>query len=118
MNAFKEFGLADWLLEGVKKQHIKAPTEIQKRAIPQINEGLDVIAQAPTGTGKTLAYLLPSLNSLSTHSKALQMLILAPTRELALQITEETKKMIEGQSLTLLAVYGGVDTQSQLKKLD
>lgn len=118
MNAFKEFGLADWLLEGVKKQHIKAPTEIQKRAIPQINEGLDVIAQAPTGTGKTLAYLLPSLNRLSTHSKTLQMLILAPTRELALQITEETKKMIEGQSLTLLAVYGGVDTQSQLKKLD
>ncbi len=118
MHAFKEFGLEQWLLDGVKKQHIKTPTEIQQKAIPLIEQGVDVIAQAPTGTGKTLAYLLPSLNRIKTHSDALQMLVLAPTRELALQITEETKRLIEGQNLTLLAVYGGVDTQTQLKKLD
>lgn len=117
MKSFEAFGLPNWLLENLKKKRVSVPTDIQKRSIPLIMDGVDVIAKAPTGTGKTLAYLLPSLTRLEANSRHVQMLILAPTRELAIQITDEISQLIEGEALKLLAVYGGVDTASQLKKL-
>ena len=117
MKSFEAFGLPNWLLENLKKKRVAVPTDIQKRSIPLIMDGVDVIAKAPTGTGKTLAYLLPSLTRLEANSRHVQILILAPTRELAIQITDEISQLIEGEALKLLAVYGGVDTASQLKKL-
>lgn len=117
MKPFEAFGLPNWLLENLEKKRVQKPTEIQNRSIPLIMDGVDVIAKAPTGTGKTLAYLLPALARLEEGSKHVQMLILAPTRELAIQITDEIKLLIEGEALKLLAVYGGVDTSTQLKKL-
>ena len=123
MKLFEQLGLDKWLTESVKKQHIKKPTEIQNAVIPMILDGKDVIAQAPTGTGKTLAYLLPSLNRLEQSSSSklgeVQMVVLSPTRELAIQINEELKKLlsVEMPEFSVLAVYGGVDTQSQIKKI-
>ena len=118
MYTFDALGLKPWLLERLKLQHIKSPTPIQTRTFEDIFEGKDVIAKAPTGTGKTFAYLLPTLNRLDANAGHVQMLVLAPTRELALQITEEAKQLITDEAFTILTVYGGVDTQSQLKKLN
>ena len=86
MYTFDALGLKPWLLERLKLQHIKSPTPIQTRTFEDIFEGKDVIAKAPTGTGKTFAYLLPTLNRLDANAGHVQMLVLAPTRELALQI--------------------------------
>ena len=115
--SFEKSGIESWLIEALKKQHIVVPTPVQKLAIPVVLEGVDVMVEAPTGTGKTLAYLLPILSKLSHSGDHVQVLILAPTRELAIQITEEAKKLTNETPITLLTVYGGVDTQSQLKKV-
>lgn len=115
--SFEKLSIAPWLVEALKKQHIVTPTPVQKLAMPTVLEGADLMVEAPTGTGKTLAYLLPILSNLSHVSDRVQVLILAPTRELAIQIADEAKKLTSETPLTLLAVYGGVETQSQLKKL-
>ena len=79
--------------------------------------GRDVIAQAQTGTGKTLAFLLPILERIDVNQDAVQALILTPTRELAIQITAEAKKLAPTVNANILAAYGGQDIESQLKKL-
>ncbi|ASS73715.1 hypothetical protein CIG75_01125 [Tumebacillus algifaecis] len=94
------------------------PTPIQERAIPVVMQGNDVVAQAQTGTGKTLSFVLPILERIDPTVAEVQALIVTPTRELALQITAEVKKMIlflEG--VNVLAVYGGQDVEAQLKRL-
>nr|WP_202887689.1 DEAD/DEAH box helicase [Cohnella zeiphila] len=97
---------------------IKEPTPVQKAAIPLVLQGKDVIGQAQTGTGKTLAFVLPMLEKINTRSDKLQGLIVTPTRELALQITAEVKKLIgEEEGVRVLAVYGGQDVEAQLAKL-
>lgn len=81
-------------------------------------EGKDIIAQAQTGTGKTFAFLLPILEKIVPHSDYIQALIVTPTRELALQITEEVNKLTHDlEGVDVLAVYGGQDVDKQLKKL-
>jgi len=110
--------IENWLLEALKKQHILKPTEIQEHTIPLIIEGRDIIARAPTGTGKTLAYLLSTLGKMDKGAKDVQMLILSPTRELAIQIADEVNKLIKDTELVMLPIYGGVDTHNQIKKLD
>lgn len=123
MRLFSEMALKEWVLNGIQRQHIKEPTDIQRSVIPLIMTGKDIIAKAPTGTGKTLAYLLPSLSRLEERTPqkgdAVQMLILSPTRELALQIHDELKKLltIDAPEFGILAIYGGVDTHQQIKKI-
>ena len=81
-------------------------------------DGKDVIAQAQTGTGKTFAFILPILEKLDLQAEFIQTLIVTPTRELALQITDEIEKMIiNKEEIQVLAVYGGQDVEKQLKKL-
>ncbi len=96
---------------------ISRPTPIQEKAIPPILAGRDVIGQAQTGTGKTLAFVLPMLERLDASSPYVQGLIVSPTRELAIQITAEVKKLTEGTKVRALAVYGGQDVEAQLHKL-
>ncbi|MFF0830795.1 DEAD/DEAH box helicase [Brevibacillus sp. NPDC003359] len=118
--------LADFLRLGIQKELIDAlqangitePTPIQEKAIPVVLEGKDVIAQAQTGTGKTLAFVLPILEKADPQATHVQALILTPTRELALQITAEVKKLTEKlEDIQVLAVYGGQDVNQQLRKL-
>nr|WP_079510276.1 DEAD/DEAH box helicase [Mesobacillus jeotgali] len=94
------------------------PTSIQEKAIPLLLDGKDVIAQSQTGTGKTFAFVLPIIEKIDTHNPNIQALIVTPTRELALQITQEIKKLTENiEEMNVLAVYGGQDVEAQLKKL-
>lgn len=118
--------LTDFLQLGIRKEinytlkslGLVTPTPIQEKTIPTIISGKDVIAQAQTGTGKTLAFVLPILEKIDTNSSEIQALILTPTRELAQQITKEIKKMIENlDEVNVLAVYGGQDVTQQMKKL-
>ena len=89
----------------------------QEQAIPFVMNRDDVIAQAQTGTGKTYAFILPIIEKIDRNASHVQALIVAPTRELALQITEEIEKLIADiQGLAVLAVYGGQDVDKQLKK--
>lgn len=115
---FKELGLNNNLINTLKNIGIAVPTPIQEESIPLINEGKDIIAEAATGTGKTLAFLLPLFNRINSSSTELQVLILTPTRELAIQITSEANKLKESNDINILATYGGQDIGSQLKKLN
>ncbi|MDW7671994.1 MAG: DEAD/DEAH box helicase [Bacillota bacterium] len=110
---------------GIKKEwqtrlqgdQIITPTPIQESTIPFLLRGEDVIAQAQTGTGKTLAFLLPIMEKLDPAQTHVQGLVITPTRELALQITQEAKKLAAGTDLHILAAYGGQDVEKQLHKL-
>jgi superfamily II DNA/RNA helicase len=97
---------------------IESPTPIQEKSIPSILNGQDVIAQAKTGTGKTFAFLLPIFEKISLEDGNIQALILTPTRELALQITNEAKKLSKAKPVNILAAYGGKDISTQIKKLN
>jgi ATP-dependent RNA helicase DeaD len=115
--SFSPLGFGQEVVDALARQGIKEPTPIQTRAIPVLMEGRDLIAQAQTGTGKTLAFLLPILERIDVHRPAVQALILTPTRELAIQITAEAKKLAPVKGASVLAIYGGQDVESQLKKL-
>ncbi|AUN17970.1 ATP-dependent RNA helicase [Clostridium botulinum] len=117
MIKFKELGLSDSIIDVLKKQRIIEPTPIQEESIMLVKNGNDVIAEAQTGTGKTLAFLLPMFENISPDINAIQGLIITPTRELAIQITEEAMKLKEAKDLNILAAYGGKDIGSQIKKL-
>ena len=113
---FEEIKLSKQLLNSLKEQNILEPTAIQEKAIPKILAGHSVVGIAQTGTGKTLAYLLPILRDLKfSEDKMPRVIILVPTRELALQVTEEAKKLTEYLSLRTLAVYGGTNMNTQKK---
>lgn len=114
---FKNLEINDDIINVLKKNGITNPTPVQEESIPLIKSGKDVIAQAQTGTGKTLAFLLPIFENIDTSKNCVQALIVSPTRELAIQITEEANKLKEGKNIGVLAAYGGKDIGSQLKKL-
>lgn len=117
MADFKELGIGETRTALLRRMGIVRPTPVQEQAIPPILAGRDVIGQAQTGTGKTLAFVLPMLERLDPSQPYVQGLIVSPTRELAIQITAEVKKLIEGTDYRVLAVYGGQDVEAQLHKL-
>ena len=117
MKDFKELGIKNELVDLLSKSGIKTPTPIQEKSIPQILDGRDVIGEAQTGTGKTLAFLLPIMQGINVDKNEVQSLIMAPTRELAIQITQEAKRLSESFGINILAVYGGQDVFNQLRKL-
>lgn len=115
---FLQLGIRKEINHTLKSLGIVAPTSIQERTIPSVMEGKDVIAQAQTGTGKTLTFVLPILEKIDVHNSDVQALILTPTRELAQQVSKEIKRMVENvEGINVLAVYGGQDVKHQLKKL-
>lgn len=115
---FKNLGISDDLVNALKKSGIDSPTPIQEQSISLIKEGNNVIAEAATGTGKTLAFLLPLFENIHPKSNGVQALILTPTRELAIQITNEANKLKEYKDINILAAYGGREIATQLKKLN
>lgn len=109
--------LKPFLQEAWKKSGFEQPTSIQDEAIPMIIEGKDVIAESPTGTGKTLAYLLPLLNLIEADSPSLQAVVLASSQELVMQVYQEFQKWSEGSGIRGTSIIGGANLKRQLEKL-
>lgn len=114
---FFTLGIKPDLVDILKNNGISEPTEVQTEAIPRLLQGEDIIAQSQTGTGKTLAFVLPMLQKIDISSPYIQGLIITPTRELAIQITRTVEKYAPGLSVNVLALYGGQDVERQLKRL-
>lgn len=114
---FQTLGLVPALCELLQKQGVKTPTAIQEQAIPTVFKGRDMLAQAQTGTGKTFAYLLPSLQQIKPDIHMEQVLIMAPTRELAKQIADVAHSLAPALSVDVLNIIGGKTIENQLQKL-
>ena len=114
---FNQLGISEDIVKILKNNGITEPTPVQAESISLIKNGRDVIVESQTGTGKTLAFLLPIFENISPKVDAVQALILTPTRELALQITQEALKLKPAKDINILAAYGGKDVGAQLKKL-
>jgi ATP-dependent RNA helicase DeaD len=118
MNDFSSMGLNEPIVSAIKKLGFKKPTEVQQKSIPLlIDKPQDIVSLAQTGTGKTAAFGLPILHHLNINSKITQALIIAPTRELCLQITSELKKYSINLKLNIVPVYGGSSIQEQSKSI-
>lgn len=118
ISTFSSLNLSNALLKALEDMNFQTPSPIQQQTIPVLLEGRDVIGLAQTGTGKTAAFALPILNGLSTKKTATQALILAPTRELAIQVAEQFEALSAHQKNTTVAVLcGGQDYRKQLKQL-
>ncbi len=115
-NSFGDFELQELLKKNLVKRNYNTPTQIQDKAIPVALQGHDVVGIANTGTGKTAAFLLPLLNKLMTH-RGQKALIIAPTRELALQIEQECRLFASGSGLLGVLLIGGVPIGPQLRSL-
>jgi superfamily II DNA/RNA helicase len=111
---FTEFNFHPSLLEGIEASNYETATPVQEKVIPPILEGRDVIASAQTGTGKTAAFLLPIMNRLLEHHVDGQVgaLIIVPTRELAVQISQHIEGLSYFTHLSSIAIYGGTDAQN------
>ncbi|CAM2790158.1 DEAD/DEAH box helicase [Helicobacter burdigaliensis] len=115
-NGFLEFGLKKNILKGIKEAGFSEPSPIQKEAIPLILGGLDVIAQAQTGTGKTAAFALPLVNNLK-HNGKIEALVLTPTRELAMQVSDEIFKLGKYNKVKTISLVGGQPIRRQMELL-
>ena len=117
-SGFSGFGFSDALLKTLADKGYTDPSPIQKAAFPDLMLGRDLVGQAQTGTGKTAAFALPLLERLQSGQKTPQVLVLAPTRELAMQVADSFKAYAAGHPhLKVLAVYGGSDFRSQISAL-
>ena len=116
MTTFSELGIKQSILDGLKDIGFKEPFPIQVAAIPVLLSGRDVVGQAHTGTGKTAAFAISMLQSI-TPKKGIQGLVVAPTRELAIQITDEISKIARHTGIKATTVYGGQGMGIQLDKL-
>lgn len=118
MKNFKSLNLSDKSIKTLKKERIYKPTKIQNMVIPKIQKNKDLIVKSPTGTGKTLAFLLPILEDIDPKNKNIQCLILTPTRELATQITKEATKFAKNKKINILKLFGGKSLKPQRNKLE
>ncbi|MCA9141552.1 MAG: DEAD/DEAH box helicase [Planctomycetales bacterium] len=118
-NGFRPLGLSEGLLATVESSGYTTPTPIQAKTIPLLLEGRDVLGQAQTGTGKTAAFALPLLDRIDLFKKQTQILVLTPTRELAIQVAEAFEKYAGNmRGLRVVPIYGGQDYQVQFRQLD
>lgn len=119
--SFELLDLDPALLQAVVEQGFSRPTTIQQQVIPAAMDGRDVLASAPTGTGKTAAFLLPCMQHLLDYPRrragAARVLVLAPTRELALQITEQARALAQHTHLVIETIIGGIEHEKQLPAL-
>ncbi len=119
MNKFEELGLGEAIIKAVNEMGFETPSEVQEKAIPiLLDKDTDIVALAQTGTGKTAAFGFPLIEKIDSKSRITQGLILSPTRELCLQITNELKnysKFIPG--LNTVAIYGGASITDQAKQI-
>jgi len=115
---FRDLNLSKELLQGLDEVGYETPSPIQAQAIPHLMQGLDILGHAPTGTGKTAAFALPLLSRLDLNNKSVQVMALAPTRELAVQVAEAFKRYAKHiPGFNVLAIYGGQDYSGQIRQL-
>lgn len=115
---FSELGLSAELLRALDEKGYGYPTQVQAEAIPPLMQWKDVIAKAPTGTGKTFAFGIPMIEHIDAESQELQGLILAPTRELAIQIGDELRSLLVfRKNIRVAVVYGGAKIEGQIRQL-
>jgi ATP-dependent RNA helicase RhlE len=121
MMPFSKLGLSEPLLKAIAELNYSEPTAIQKKAIPVILSGKNLVAAAQTGTGKTASFVLPILEKLNTdrklRGKRIRALILTPTRELAVQVEQSICDYGKHLNLSSMAMYGGIDIEPQKQKL-
>ncbi len=117
-SGFAAFGLSEPLLAGLEAIGFREPSPIQKAAIPELLLGRDLVGQAQTGTGKTAAFGLPLLERIDPDQRSPQVLVLTPTRELALQVAEAISSYASRlRGVRVLAIYGGADFREQIQQL-
>ena len=117
MRTFYDLGINTDNIDKLRNMYITKPTKIQEQAIPLILKGKDIIGKAQTGTGKTLAFVLPLIQMLDENISTPQVLILTPTRELALQITTVVEELLKDSAFDVVSVYGGHDVEKQKNQL-
>ena len=115
---FDELNIDEKILRAIEDMGFEETSPIQTQAIPAVCEGIDVVGQAQTGTGKTAAYTIPMLMKIDPQIKKPQAIVLCPTRELAVQVAEEIRKLAKYMSdIKVLPVYGGQEIVRQIKSL-
>ncbi len=117
MTAFKDLGLSPDIQQALDELGYEDPTPIQEQAIPELLAGHDVIGQAQTGTGKTAAFGLPLLQYLDPANQEVQAVVLTPTRELCIQVTQALRSYAEHLDIEIVAVFGGAPIRSQQSQL-
>ena len=118
MTTFSDLGLSELTIQALSRKGFEEPTPIQIKTIPAVLTGEnDIVAQAQTGTGKTAAFGLPLLEMLDPEIRTVQALVLAPTRELAIQVAEEINSLRGGRTINVAPIYGGQSMDIQLRSL-
>ncbi len=118
LTKFRDLGLSEAMINCLHKKGFEEPTPIQAKTIPFLLENKkDLIGKAQTGTGKTAAFGIPIIENIVPDSKKIQAIILAPTRELAIQVAEELSSLAEEHKTRILAVYGGQPIERQIERL-
>ena len=114
---FKELGLSPAIQQALDELGYEDPTAIQEQAIPELLGGHDVIGQAQTGTGKTAAFGLPIVEYVDPELQEVQALVLTPTRELCIQVTQAIRAYAKPKGVDVVAVFGGAPIRSQQAQL-
>lgn len=119
MKKFNQLVINEKLIKGLVKQNITEPTKVQSLTIEKIRENKDLLVNSETGSGKTLAYLLPMFEKIDTTMRETQVLVLAPTHELVMQIANQSKLLAENSNMdvTTFAIIGEVNIQKQIKNI-
>ncbi len=117
MMTFQDLNIPEPLCELLRQHGIEEPTSVQEQAIPAVRSGKDLMVQSRTGTGKTLAFLLPVMEKIKKGVPTAQALIVVPTRELAVQISKVASIVGQTADVTSLVIYGGQDIERQKEKL-
>lgn len=118
LELFKQIKVSEKVQDNLEKMGIEKPMPVQQQAIPALMAGRDVLARAQTGTGKTLAFLVPLVEKVDVEKNYVQALVITPTRELARQTETVIKELSEGFDISVLSVIGGRDFEQQKAKLD
>ena len=117
LGKFENLNLSSTTLKSLKRIGFEETTPIQEQTIPLSMQGKDIIGQAQTGTGKTAAFGIPLIEKINTRNKNIQSLVIAPTRELAIQVSEELFKLGYEKHVQVLSVFGGQDISRQIRAL-
>ena len=117
MTTFNELEISEPIMKALTRMGFEEATPIQTETIPLAKQGFDVIGQAQTGTGKTAAFGIPMLEKINTKERKIQSIVVAPTRELAIQVAEELNRLGKIKGIRVLPIYGGANMERQIRSL-